>query len=194
MQEQGRNITISGDPRIFTLMGPLIVDEDGNGIMNIFPPIDTARGNHGEEIDIHVNETIDRGVGAIVMGWTLIRGEVGIKEWLASAGHQPPPAEHAHYRCIWVDPSKAGYAALVACEECGDFPEFSTDIQRAFSILDKISPMGFSLYGPQGLENLNWRCVFRGGWADGTYVEAPSAAFAICVAAMKHMQVMAGKK
>lgn len=199
ISQVGRNFTIGNSPVIYTLTKELIIDQDGNGMIEFLPAIPEHKPlDHEALVNIYFNDLIDRLVAELVMGWKPICGEVDITAWLAACGHQPPP--HPHWARIWVDPQKSGYAALSGCEECGGLPCFSRDIAEAWPVVERLMQQGwiFNQYGVPGTSWTGtppWSATFhRGSSTTSCDAYAPTPYLAICLAALRAVGVPEGLK
>lgn len=196
ISQAGCNFTIGNSPVIYTLTKELIIDQDGNGMIEFLPAIPEHKPlDHEALVNIYFNDLIDRLVAELVMGWKPICGEVDITAWLASCGHQPPP--HPHWARIWVDPQKSGYAALSGCEECGSLPCFSRDMAEAWNVVERLgrSNWGLNLYGASMLEFPQWSCLFQQVQPmNRGEAGAPNVPLAICLAALRAVGVPEGLK
>lgn len=188
----GRNFTIGNrentQPAIYTLTKELFIDTEGMGILEMTPDL-AQPVEDGTDINIYFNAMIDRLVAELVLGWKPICGREDITAWLESCGHKVPP--EPHWSRIWVDPALDGYRALSACEECGDMPEFSLDIARAWPIAESGELSLFPLVEGRTIQG---KVV---GWAAAggrNTAEAPSAALAICLAALRAVGLPEGAK
>lgn len=190
--QAGRNFTIGNrektHPAIYTLTQGLIIDAEGKGILEMTPAL-AQPVDDGAEVNIHFNAMIDRLVAELVLGWKPICGREDITAWLEACGHVVPP--DPHWSRIWVDPAKDGYRALSACEECGDMPEFSLDIARAWPMAESKKLALFPLVDGRTIQGNVVGWVASGG---RNTAEAPSASLAICLAALRAVGLPEGAK
>lgn len=196
----GINFTIhsGSDTVIYTLTHELVVDEEGKGIMELDPAI-TDPLVDGAVVYLHFNCLIDGLVAETVLGWHRMEGRAAISAWLESTGHKAPKEDHGHWDTIWIDPQKSGYAALSACLECQNMPQFSADIGDAWKLVHRLIRSGwmFNHYGmppppsrikrpiPWVFSEYPWAaCFYR--VAGQPYSFAPTAPLAICLAALEY--------
>lgn len=72
--------------------------------------------------------------------WRVIEGREAVKAYYEFLGN-PPKEEFAHYRKVWV---KYGEGFPMACDECGNLPEFSTDPAASKQLRAKLAEMGYT--------------------------------------------------
>ncbi len=78
--------------------------------------------------------TLDEQIAGKVMGWTRLTGEEAVTD------HRVP-FEHQHREAIWM---KNG--SRMGCRECGDLPQFSTDIAAAWQVVEALGDKCFFLF------------------------------------------------
>lgn len=133
--------------------------------------------------DLQPGPELDALVAEKVMGWERLEGDsvVAHEREYREEDHfsDPSDGERWHNLRIWVKDGKR-----VACQECGDLPNFSTSIVDVWEVVEFLRAKDFQI-ATHG--DVNWRVEIDG--PEGTIASewAPELPFAICLAALRAM-------
>ena len=140
----------------------------------------------GRELDALVAEK--------VMGWTRFQGYDNTPEEIRSPNKRDDGMRW-HHKEIWGE-QVGGKWKRRACAECGDMPDWSTDIAAAWEVVEKMATQRIQLWVGPSQACTNYGCEIINNTErderdedDADYTFCDTAPHAICLAALKAVGV-----